>query len=197
MRALLSAFLALYLLACSGPAPVGAGPAQLRPSGAYLHSVTGLVVPERVGPFERRAVTRYDAEGFSISARYESVEPHTSLIFHHYPAGSADGRAALENLRAQFERAKHEGYHDMWRAQLVHERQVEFVINGVEVPGAHAVFRYPLSRQRRDPIESHLWLFAVGPWYLKFHSTSPQEEAHASFEAQKRFIRSFEWVPPP
>lgn len=197
MRALLSASLLLGIFACAGLPPVSSGPTELRPSGPYRHRISGLVVPARVGSFERRSLVRHDPEGFNISARYESADPLATLTFHHYPASSGDGRAALEDLPAQFERAKRESYHDAWRSQLVHQQRVEFVINGVEVPGVHAVFRYPMSRQRRNPVESHLWLFAAGPWYMKFRVNSPQEEARAAFEAQQRFIRSFEWVLPP
>ena len=197
MRALLAAVLTLWLPACAGPPSVSSAPGGLHASGGYLHGITGLVMPERVGPFERRSVMRHDPEGFSVSARYESLDPRAALVFHHYPSGTPEGFATLEDLQAQFETAKREGFHDAWRSRLVHQQRIDFVINGVKVPGAHAVFRYPASRQRAEPIESHLWLFAAGPWYMKFRVTSPQEEASAAFEAQKRFIRSFEWLQPP
>lgn len=197
MRAPGSAFLALWLLACAGPPPVASDPVEFEPSGPYLHRITGLVVPERVGSFERRAVTRYDPEGFSVSARYESREPRAVVRFHHYPASGDGPFPALEGLRAQFESAKHAAYRNTWRAQFVHEQRIDFVINGVELPGMHAVFRHDTSSALPYPLESHLWLFAVGDWYLKFHVTSPQEEAPTSFEAQKRFIASFEWQQPP
>jgi len=196
MRALQSVFLVAGLLACSGPPPLPSEPTEVRPFGPYHHRTTGLVVPERVGSFERRGVTRYDPGGFSISARYESIEPQATLTFYHYPAGGSREHSALHDLEENFESAKHTGYRDTWRARLVHEQRVTFEINGIEVPGVHAVFRYPLSKQRVETVESHLWLFAVGNWYLKFQASSPREEARAAFEAQKRFIRSVEWVVP-
>ena len=77
------------------------------------------------------------------------------------------------------------------------DQRIDFVINGVELPGMHAVFRHDTSSALPYPLESHLWLFAVGDWYLKFRVTSPQEETPTSLEAQKRFIASFEWQQPP
>jgi len=154
-------------------------------------------MPARVQSFERRAITRHDTQGFSVSARYESLEPSAVARIRHYPADGTGPFPAFEGLTAQFEHAKHEGNRGTWRARLVHERRIEFVIHGVKLPGAHAVFRHTASRSVDYPMESHLWLFASGQWYLQFLVTSPEENAQAAFEAQKRFIASFEWTRPP
>jgi len=202
MRALSVAVATILSAACtsspesaSGPDP-WSGVREFAPTGPYAHRLTGLVLPEQVGQFERTHVSHYDPEGFNISGHYRIAEHRTIATIYHYPGTANGSLLTLEQLAEHFESAKRDVYLHRPGAQSVHDVMLSLVINGMELPGHHAVFQFEELPWFEEPAESHVWLFMVGNWYLKFRFTHPTEKSALVFVSEQGFIASFKWPIP-
>ncbi len=81
-------------------------------------------------------------------------------------------------------------------AQVTSKGGIEAMINGFEMSGAHARFTIADFPAYSGPTESHLYLFALGGWYLKFRLSHPAEIASEVSPREKAFIESFTWPIP-
>lgn len=67
-----------------------AQPERLAVRGAYVHTASGITMPESIAGFQRDAVFRYDEDGLDVSAGYNLVTPsqHIAATVYVYPAPS-------------------------------------------------------------------------------------------------------------
>src|SRR2546421_3121334 len=65
-----------------------AQPEKSEPRGPYVHSASGIVMPETVGNFKRGTILRFDAEGLDVGVSYNlnTASRHIAATVYVYPA---------------------------------------------------------------------------------------------------------------
>lgn len=190
---------AALLVSCTTPTEPAAPfePRVLRPDGEYRHAYTELAFPERSGPFRRLYVKEYDPDRANVSGHYAvpMIAPGAATIYH-YPATFDASPPSREEFIAHFERAKAEVLRVYPGAMLVWSGGIEQEINGFRLSGAHA--RYTLHGRSisSGTIDSHLYLFALGGWYLKFRFSHPYELSADLIPQERQFMSSTSWPIP-
>lgn len=162
--------------AAGSGAPAGpsrGGPRDLRPIGTLSHSGAGFSFPDRVGPFERRRVLQYDADGLDLSAGYVAIVGDerplpveaTVFVYRKRPGDHVDG-AFGRTVRAIED--QHPG------ARLESRRTI--VLSGGRFRGRCAVFAYeePWGGSAEPvALRSSLVLYDWSGWWVKWRVTTP------------------------
>ena len=171
-------------------------PRKVRPAGPYLHAYTELVFPERSGLFERAYVTEYDPGRANVSGHYSSPASLPSIAtVYHYPATAEGSAPSAEEFLAHFEQTKADVRQAWPAAALTHSGGVTAEINGFSLNGAHARFSVYHTAFEGEA-DSHLYLFALDGWYLKFRFTHPVAIADEIIPMERRFIGATTWPIP-
>lgn len=188
----------LLLAACAGSPPPGAGPAPGRvlPVGTYRHAFTELALPPQLGSFERLYVTEYDPEKANVSGHYQDDAIPSAATVYHYPANATVTPPTNEEFVAHFAQTMQDIEGANATAERVSMASVEATINGFRLTGAHARFRLPEHPAFYGPADSHLYLFALDGWYLKFRFSHPDHTAGVAIEEERKLIQRIEWPIP-
>ena len=150
-----------------------AGPLELHPEGNFTHPTAGFPMPERVGPFERVAVTQYDGEGRNLSAGYNAVVGNerpvpivaTVYVYPARPGAELDGyfEKLLEDVGRSHGGAKPDLRKDVQLA-------------GGRIVGRYATFGFAEpwgGIERNVPLRSYLVLYRWKTWWVKWRVTTP------------------------
>jgi hypothetical protein len=177
--------------------PVGIPPAtRVDPVGTYRHAFTGLALPERYGDFVRLYVTEYDPDKANVSGHYRDAAIRSNATVYHYPATADLSPPSREEFIAHFEQTMGDVMHQKPRAKLLASGGYEAIVNGFQLAGAHARFTLPAPEALYVPTDSHLYLFALDGWYLKFRFSHPETATKVAIEKEQEFIEAVEWPVP-
>ena len=80
--------------------------------------------------------------------------------------------------------------------QLIDETPSQATINGFAARGLKAVYQAPAIYGFEDPVDSTLYLFSIGTWYLKFRFTYPRQFAAELGPLERQLIASVRWAVP-
>lgn len=185
-------------LGCAKPVePPVPEPRIVHPTGIYRHAYIQLEMPGQIGPFERIYVTEYDPDRANVSGHYEAADPYRGVAtIYVYPA-NADA--------APPDRAAFIGHFELMSAHVrrihplakpIREGGAEMEVNGFTLQGAHASFLLPDHPAFDGPVDSHLYLFALDGWYLKFRFSHSEALAADLIPHEQRFIESITWPVP-
>ncbi|HZR82932.1 MAG TPA: hypothetical protein VFD92_17685 [Candidatus Binatia bacterium] len=161
-----------------------AQPVEERVAGTYVHPGTGITFPTQAAGFSREKVIRYDRAGDDVSVGYNFAAPTCAVAATVYvtaasyfdPAANDAGspqetREAF--LRRYFEANKVEIARHHSGARLLSEGAAS-IQNPVARTGWKAAFAYTeLFAQAERPLESQLYVFALGRWLIKYRETYP------------------------
>jgi hypothetical protein len=188
--------LVIVALACSttqSPPEPESGPINVE--GTYSHVATGLEFPEKIGPFQRVWVRRYDQEAYNVAGHYQLIGLRVMATVYHYP-GTQDGSPLSSESFVQ--------HYDQVKADIERAANVDFVdesphsttINGFRARGMRALYQAPSLRGINEPVDSTLYLFSIGPWYLKFRFSYPQHMRQEFAPLEDEFVASIQWPVP-
>jgi hypothetical protein len=165
-------------------------PVELHPTGDFAHPA-GFPMPERVGPFQRVAVTQYDAAGTDVSAGYVRVpdgeaRPLYATVYV-YPAQGGDLDRYFDGLLRDLG-ALHRGATPEFRKNiLLADRYV----------GRYAVFGYeePFGGSTESiPLRSYVVVYGWQGWWVKWRVTTP---APVTPERMREIVELTESLLPP
>jgi hypothetical protein len=196
------------LLLCGCPAiqtrPL-AQPSRVGVAGPYVHAGSGIALPEKIGEFQREAVTPYDARGLDVGVAYNClnvlhpmaatvyVYPSPSLVSISSPQHVIDDARARLTQR-EFERVLHEIRAAHPGAKLIAQREISHSEHGKIHPGKLATFEYdgPFAGRTR-PVRSHVYLFCYlrEKWTVKYRFTHP--EADDGEKEIQEFLDGWSW----
>ena len=170
---------------------------QFNPEGVYRHSFTQLAFPEQSGSFDRMYVTEFDPDSTDVAGHYRgpTALPIVATVYH-YPATAGAAAPTEEEFIAHFEQTKRDVTQTYPGVRITHSGGVVAKINSFELSGAHASFSIPDFPAYAGPADSHLYLFALDGWYLKFRFSHPAEVASDALPREHDFIESFTWPIP-
>jgi hypothetical protein len=165
-------------------------PVELHPAADFTHPA-GFPMPERVGPFQRVAVTQYDAAGTDISAGYNRVldgeaRPVYATVYV-YPAGGGDLDRYFDQLLRDLG-ATHGGATPEFRKNIL--------LAGRHV-GRYAVFGYRDSfpgTTVKMPLRSYVVVYGWEGWWVKWRVTTP---APVTGEQMREIVELTESLLPP
>jgi len=171
-----------------------AEPRELKPAGDFVHPAVGFPMPERVGPFQRVAVTQYDQAGLNLSAGYNAMLGETTPLpvvatVYVYP------RRAGDELDAYFEKLLADIGESHAGTRPEFQKNIE--LGGRRFVGRYAIFGYaePWGGVTREvPLRSYLVLYPWKTWWVKWRVTSP---APIDNERMRRIVDLTESLLPP
>lgn len=162
-----------------------------------LHVFTQLEMSERIGLFERDYVTEYDPDAVNVSAHYSGPRSLPALAtVYHYPATADVTPPSAEEVSGHFERLMSDVGRASPGAELIGTHIVRFEVNGFDLRGAHARFSLTDHPTFAGPVDSHLFLFSLDGWYLKFRFSHPMEIADDVIPLEAEFISATKWPIP-
>lgn len=182
----------------SGCATPSAPPDTVRvhPSGTYRHAFTELALPESYAGFTRLHVTEYSPDKSNVSGHYNDEGIPSAATIYHYPATADVSPPTREELLAHFEQTMGDVTRHTPAAELLGSGGVTATINGFDLSGAHARFRLPAHPAFPGEVDSHLYLFALDGWYLKFRFSHPETVAETAIPREHEFIAAVRWPVP-
>ncbi len=199
---------AVVLPLCGCPAArvqVTGRPERLAVRGTYIHRVSRIRIPGRVGDFRRDEVFRYDPNCLDVGADYDLVTSshHVAVTVHVYPGPAltspgpspqaiAGARALLTD--AELERCKKELLRAHPQAGLVEQRDVALVDGDRSHAGKRVVLEYEdLFAGSKIPLRSSLYVFCCVDrrWTVEYRFTHPKVE-DAEGEIQE-FMETWRW----
>ena len=191
--------LALGVAGCASPdgSPQPFEPKTVQPEGTYRHAYIALEIPERSGPFQRTHVTVYDPLGADVSGHYASgPDLPIAATIYVYPATPDASSPSREQFVEHFEQTKSDVFRVSPGSTLVRSGGVDGTMNGLELSGAHAQYALPSYPGLSGEVDSHLYLFVLDGWYVKFRFTHPMEVAEEAIALEQEFIASTTWPLP-
>jgi hypothetical protein len=180
-------------------------PQTVSTQGAYVHAASGMVLPERVGPFARQSVLRYDVDGRDISGGYlfgvgserivatVYVYPGPTLTSIGSPADVvASAKAKL--TESEFRRRQDEILRFNPTAKLIEEHDVSRSEAGRIYVGKAATYELigPFGNDK-IPLTSRLYVYCfVDPeWAIEYRFSYPRQmNADAAIQ---QFIDDWSW----
>jgi hypothetical protein len=190
---LLVSLLALFA-ACVSPT----GPRRIEESGPYSHVVTELGFPERVGVFRRTHVTEYDPDGYNASGHYQS--PRTLLItatVYHYPANQTASPPAGDEFNNHFRQVVSEIDQATPGGRRLETESVTYNVNSFSLTGLHTAYEYDRFHGYNSEVKTHIYLFILDGWYLKFRFTHPADIDEGATAEEVKMIEAMSWPIPP
>jgi hypothetical protein len=165
-------------------------PVELHPTGDFAHPA-GFPMPERVGPFQRTAVTQYDVAGTDVSAGYVrvpdgEVQPVHATVYV-YPRRGDDLDRYFDRLLRDLG-AMHGGATPGFRKNIL--------LAGRHV-GRYAVFGYeePFAGTTESiPLRSYVVVYGWEGWWVKWRVTTP---APVTREQMREIVELTESLLPP
>ncbi len=187
------AILVLSTAACAELAPP-AGPVAVDVpyDEPFRHGFTNVLFPARAGIFVREGVSRYDVAGFDTSGHYSSRMIGSVATVYIYPGTNAES-LTMKELFDHYAQVKADVGRRTPGATIVSESRGTFSIGDGELSGLQAVYHLPRFNDVDVPIESHLYLFAVGQWYLKFRISFPIEARDEALAQIQPFLSAMWW----
>ena len=172
-------------------------PQTFQPDGLYRHAFIQLEFPAQVDIFDRLYVTQYDPDGANVSGHYAAPRSFPSQgTIYVYPATFDLSAPSLEEFVAHFEQIKSNVDEASPGAELTESGGISMEINGYELGGAHARYTLRDHPVYEGPVDSHLYLFALDGWYLKFRFSHPSRIAEEIIPHEHAFISSTRWPTP-
>jgi hypothetical protein len=191
-RALLIALLVGGLACAQLP-----GPRTITRPGPYRHAYTELLFAEHLGRFDRLYITEYTPDASNVSGHYQGPRalPSNATVYL-YPATPDASRPHEKQVLAHFEQAKNDIRSVHPAATLGSEEILTTAINGFELNGLHAVYTLPKFPLYDGLSESHIYLYVLDGWYLKFRFSHPQSISTEVSAYEREFISAFTWPTP-
>jgi hypothetical protein len=186
--------LAISVTACAGPS----GPRRIEEAGPYTHVSTDLVFPEKIGVFRRQYVTEYDEEGYDASGHYQS--PRTLLItatVYHYPANQTASPPTNDEFVSHFRQVVGDVDRTTPGGRLVTTEKVTYEINTFNFTGLHSAYAYDSFRGYNSDVRTHIYLFVLDGWYLKFRFTHPADVDEGATIEEINMMKAMKWPIPP
>jgi hypothetical protein len=189
-----AALAVISVAACATPE---SGPRRVVPDGIYHHIATGLEFPQRSGVFERLYVTEYDSQGLDVSGHYQSpLSLGIIATVYHYPATSDLSPPTRGQVYEHLRQIERDVEVVTRGAEHVGDSVETFAINGISIDCVHAEYRLPALGTAEGRFLSHVYLFVLGGWYLKFRISYPEDAPDEVHEHCRRFIESIRWPIP-
>jgi hypothetical protein len=208
-RTVLSAATATFLCGCPGVilAQPLAQPEREKVQGPYVHTGSGIVMPESVGNFERGFVTRFNQEATDISAGYNLFAPsnHIVITVYVYPAPKLTSIGSPPDVIAgaqthlaeqEFDRRQQEIMHAHPKATLMDQHDTDHIENTHSFPGKTATYEFEgIFAGSSQSLRSLLYVFCYvnGKWAIEYRVTFPKAEDDDG-EVQN-FIHQWNWYP--
>ena len=204
-KLILPALAIISLLGFSGCPSVSSKsqtPFTTEKNNLVVHTYSGVVFPERIGPFTREGFRVYDQNGLDVSATYNCRSPVqiTATVYSFpspklIPIGSPSEviHSAREQLTAN--------YFDEIKQEIIraHPGAVELQSKDIEgdesTIGKFAEYKFTESfwGQTRD-LNSRLYLFTYfgGKWTVQYRFTYPANpDANKAVDA---FVKEYKWL---
>jgi hypothetical protein len=194
LAVLAAAIVGLSISASSRPpASIAREPLELHPQGDFTH-MSGFLMPEKAGPFERVAVTQYDEAGQNLSAGYDALVgdatplPIVATLYVHPAPASDDLDACFDRLLREIGEY-HGGAEPQFRKNIL--------LSPRQFVGRYAVFAYeePWGGVTENvPLRSYLVVYRWRTWWVKWRVTTP---APINDERMKAIVNLTESLLPP
>jgi len=192
-------------LACPDTRRQPPEPVKLTVQGLYTHEASGMAFPERVDPFIRGDIVRYDSKGKHISAGYNLVSfvcPIAATVYIRAagrvisigspPDVVAEAHAMVLQKEFYAEMRVIEGVHP--GARLMATDEATLVQGGKPQVGRKAVYEFNEGTEwfpKRNT--SRLYLFRYGKWNIKYRFTYPSIIDTQADACIKVFMTSLQW----
>jgi hypothetical protein len=177
------------LLAASPPTP----PAVASTSAEFVHAPTGMVLPAKLGRFERTRVQRYTADGSDMGASYglRRDDHRMNVTVTIFPSDTRRAKtcrdefiAAYEGVTARNAQVRVDEMKPV-KAPPGHPQAEGYIAAFDEGDGVFDNERIALKGEIR------LYCLPGGKWLVQYRATWPGEESMPS--AYKRFLRELAW----
>jgi hypothetical protein len=182
----------ILLLAGCQPiaAPRGDQVSQPNATETYTHPPSRFNFPPMVAGFARETVKQYDREGRDVSVGYNQGQAVAMTVYiYPVPQGGSDA-----NLEGHFQNCKREVLSHHQAAGLLSENQVTVPPGGQKHSGWRAAFSYTERfAQQQQTVRSDLYLFFVGPWFIKYRVTYPEGQEATAEPVINAFIDELAW----
>jgi hypothetical protein len=177
----------LFLVGCQ---PIAGRVSHPGPTETYIHAPSRFAVPSSVAGFAREAVKRYDREGRDVSVGYNRGQA-VAMTVYVYPVPQGDPDSSLEGY---FQACKREVLGRHQGVQVLSENQVTASPGGQKQTGWRAAFTYTdRFAHQLQAVHSELYLFAAGPWFVKYRVSYPSGQEATAEPVIKDFIEELIW----
>lgn len=189
-----AALLVAFATACASapPRPYEPRLVDVPDDEPYQHPFSNVQFEPRAGVLVRSDIVAHDAEGLGVSAYYRSPMFGATAEANFYPGTSHDALTDAEvgaHVRA-LERAV---ARSLPGAEVVERGEDTWVVNGADLHGFHTGYALPRVGDVDEPMESHLYVFPAGSWYLEFRIMYPADMSDDVRPQIARFLGAQWW----
>jgi hypothetical protein len=192
---LLILFLLLVLCLACGSGSTGprlpAEDRELTVQGDYRHP-SGMVFPERLGDFYRTSVHQFPGSKDNVGISYQmGLQKTATVTAYVYPDTG-------ESLRSHFSRVLDE-VRQAHHAEPGNSSEVSITTPAGPVTGRMASFSYSeaFAGGPATELDSRVYLFKHGPWFVKYRVTGRAQDAQRVGEAVTTLMTTLGFPPEP
>ena len=189
----LALLLLLAVTACaSPPRPYEPRLVHVPSDEAYEHPHSNVQFTPRARALLRSDIVEHDEQGFGGSAYYRSPMFGATAEANFYP-GTRDEQLDESEVREHLAVLESAIVHSLPGARIVDEQEDTWVVNGSELRGYHAAWALSQLEDVDEEMESHLYLFPTGSWYLEFRIMYPADMSEDVAPQIARFLDAQWW----
>jgi len=166
-----------------------ASPFKKTSGDGLLHTPSNVLLPQKVGLFQRADTHIYGSQGRDVSARY-LLDRLVITEAYIYPVGTY-GR----DLSSEFKIQQTAIQQINKNTKLISQDSVHVNQNGRPVPGLHADYKLTrnLFSDRNEQCGSQLFVFRDGPWFIAYRFSYPIDHSTIANKHIGDFLRQWHW----
>jgi hypothetical protein len=169
---------------------------EIAGKGDYTHVSSGMELPPQVGSFKRTHLRSYDASTKNISAEYEfkSMGFKAAIITVYIYPISMIGYGDQISLNEHFQQVKKALLDIYPDANGIAEGTITIGQPWGPEVGSALTFDYKSKKQFKNKLcNSRAYLFAHGPWFIKYRITYPKKNHNKVDGKINEFMHSLTW----
>jgi hypothetical protein len=160
--------------------------------GGLLHVSSGVILPQRVGPFRFEGTKFYGSGGRDVGAEYD-VAPTIRGDVYVYPLGTY-GKDFNAEVRVQ-QNAISKSYKGV---KLVSQGRFSLTQAGRSLAGIRVQYELTRALFSRKSVRcgSQLYIVRDGPWLVAYRFSYPIEQTAGASKQIADFLRLWQWRAP-
>jgi hypothetical protein len=185
--------IAISLLLCAataGPASA-ASPFSKMSGDRLMHKASNIVLPSRVGLFQRLDPKPFDDAGRDVGIGYD-LDHLVRGDVYIYPVGTP---GYGQDLSSEFQVQQNAIRKLNKDVQLISRENTRINQNGRAISGVHANYnlRRNLFAERNLKCGSQLYIFRDGEWFVAYRFSYPRDKSSITLQHIANFIAQWKW----
>jgi hypothetical protein len=154
-----------------------------------VHKASGIVLPARVGLFERSEMKPFDKAGRDVGVGYD-LDHLIKGDIYIYPVG-----AYGKDLSSEFQIQQKAIQELNKNTKVISRENLQIQQNGGAISGLHASYNLErdLFAERNLKCGSQLYVFRDGSWFVAYRFSYPRDKSSIAAQHIANFMAQWKW----